>query len=245
MAMDRFQLAQYKSDRLRELSGKMQSRRLQDEDRAWLKTARTRTAGEWTKADEDRARRIEREQVQDTRQSTLFDQGQEQYTHGLRRRPKIEERQDRAADISLREAERGPRPVLSTGYNPASGNYEQQLIDPYSGDTKPIKGGLQPVQARRLYDITSAEVSAWKTANFYQDGGQKTPEEGYEDLEPFVLRLRQSLGGQGGGQTAPKGGLRYKGGAKTAAEFNSRFAPAKTPEKTPATSKKKTIPGLY
>jgi len=249
MPMDRFQLAHYKAQRMNELTGRLRAKKLQDEDRKWLQEARTRKKGDWTKADETRALKIQREQKQ-------FEQGQETYQHGLKRRPIVEGQQDKLTGLKIREAGRGPRPVLSTGYDPETDAYANQLIDPYTGETKPVKGGLQPVPTRRLYDITSAEVSAWKASNFDEAGVPNKDD--FMPLDEYVRLMRQSLGSfpssrmggsSGGWVSGPSSG---KKGLK-----RNRLAPVETPATErfrlmPGSKgepgiprKKKTIPGLY
>ena len=229
MPMDRFQLAHNKAQRMNELTGRLRAKKLQDEDRAL---------------------RIQREQKQ-------FEQGQETYQHGLKRRPIVEGQQDKLTGLKIREAGRGPRPVLSTGYDPETDAYANQLIDPYTGETKPVKGGLQPVPTRRLYDITSAEVSAWKASNFDEAGVPNKDD--FMPLDEYVRLMRQSLGSfpssrMGGGSSG--GWVSGPSSGKKGLKRN-RLAPVETPATErfrlmPGSKgepgiprKKKTIPGLY
>lgn len=246
MPMNRFQLAHYKAQRRNELTGKLRAKKLHDEDRAWMETMRERSKEGWTKEDEDRALRIQREQTQ-------FEQGQETYQHGLSRRPTTERQQDVLAGLRIREAGRGPRPTLSTGYNPETDAYERQLIDPYTGETKPVKGGLQPIPSRRLYDITSAEVSAWKASNF--DPIDDEPNEDFMPLEEWVLLMRQNLGSFPSSRIGGRSGEWISGPSSKGLKRN-RLAPVGTAapryfrlepgsRKPSAAKKKKTIPGLY
>ncbi|MBW7995357.1 MAG: hypothetical protein FVQ81_02055 [Candidatus Glassbacteria bacterium] len=182
-----------------ELSNRFQSKKKYDEDHAWMKTMRSRSRTNWTQEDEDRALRIQREAKTETRQDTLYSQGQEKYEHGLQRRPKVEAQQDelsglrrRGETLRIEDYERGPRPTMTTGYNTKTGKYERELIDPYTGKATPIESDLSPVQSRRLYDVTSAEVSAWKASNFDQSNG--VPNEDFVPLDEWVLRMRAALG---------------------------------------------------
>ena len=246
--MDRFQLAQYKAQRANELTGKLRVKRLQDEDRAWLETMRERSKEGWTKEDEDRALRIQREQTQ-------FEQGQETYQHGLSRRPIVEQQQDKLTGIRIRETGRGPRPILSTGYDPETDAYANQLIDPYTGETKRVEGGLQPIPSRRLYDITSAEVSAWKASNFDPTDGM--PNDDFVPLDDYVRLMRQRLGSfpssrMGGssrgwisGPSSRKKGLKRNRLAPVETPATEHFRLMPGPRKPSTAKKKKTIPGLY
>jgi len=246
MPMDRFQLAHYKAQRMNELTGKIRAKKLQVEDRAWLREMRKKKRSDWTKEEEDRALRIQREQ-------TLFEQGQETYQHGLSRRPIVEGQKDVLTGLRIREAGRGPRPTLSTGYNPETDAYERQLIDPYTGETKRVEGGLQPIPSRRLYDITSAEVSAWKASNFDPIDGE--PNKDFVPLEEWVLMMRQSLGSFPSSRIGGRSGEWISGPSSKGLKRN-RLAPVETPateyfrlmpgpRKPSVTKKLKTIPGLY
>ena len=251
--MDRIQLEQYKAEKMADLSGRLQRKKQSDTDQAWLKAMRARTAESWTKEDEDRALRSQREEKVDKRGDIIYDQGQETYQHGLQRRPVVEQRQDELSGLNIRgararvaQAGKGQRGTLVTSYDPATDSYKRELIDQYTGKATQVESDYAPVQSKKLYDVTSAEVAAWKASNFDKFG--KLDDKDFVPLDEWVLQMREFLGGRaavtGGLQqgTSPLADPRRRIGQPGGLSFKRGQSTSRT--KQPV-QKKIAVPGLY
>ncbi len=255
-SVDRFQLEQYKADKRADLSGRLQRKKQFDTDQAWLKTMRARSAESWTQADEDRALSIQRADKVDKRGDVIFAQGQEKVEHGLERRPILEQQQDELSGLNIRgakarltQAEKGRPGTLVTSYDSATNTYKRELIDQYTGEATPVASDYTPVQSKRLYDVTSAEVSAWKASNF--NPITKMPNKDHRPLDEWVIQMRKNLGGRAAG--GRDGGGLQRGRApldqRIEQDGDLKFVRAQGTSRTrkPAQKSKTTttLPGLY